>query len=681
MSKVIERAERVSDTNLPGVTAVQWGGETSSTSLRALRPADRVVADLLGPLDLGDERIAALRDKLASRDWPADARIVPHLTPQIGVTHLLTPPRKVSDAAYTSNNWAGSTIAGTWQGAVGTWRVPAISIPSTPAGTDGGWDSSSWVGIDGTYGSNDVLQAGVQQSIAGDGSTTFVAWYEWYAPKVDGSPDYIYQTNIDNMPIQPGDEVFVNVHYQDGQGYVMFGNVDRGKYFSIQLASPPGATFSGNSVEWIVEAFNTGEPGTSLPRFAPVNFTSAVGSDTSAMGSGDPANGDTTDIVAYGRPLTSVTLNTLSLTVQYLDAGFFPLPGAAVFDHEKQQVAAVSRASGNLDLFVIGFDNHVWSTYWNETAGWAPDWFPLPGAAVFDHEKQQIAAVSRAPGNLDVFVVGNESHVWSSYWNEQNGWAPDFFPLPGAAVFDQGHQQVAAVSRAPGNLDLFIIGNDGHVWSTYWNSNGWAPDWFPLPGAAVFDRINQKVAVVSRAPGNLDVFVVGFESHVWSSYWNDQNGWAPDFFPLPGAAVFDEAHQHVAVVSRVTDSLDLFIIGNDGHIWTTYWNSSGWSPNWYPLPGAAVFDPINQQVAAVTRAPGNLDLFVIGNDSRVWTTYWNDQAGWSADFFPLPGGAVFDRIHQRLAAVSRASGNLDLFVIGNENHVWTEYWNDRVGWN
>jgi hypothetical protein len=30
-----------------------------------------------------------------------------------------------------------------------------------------------------------------------------------------------------------------------------------------------------------------------------------------------------------------------------------------VFDKDHQQIAAVSRARGNLDLFVIGFDNRV----------------------------------------------------------------------------------------------------------------------------------------------------------------------------------------------------------------------------------------------------------------------------------------------------------------------------------
>ena len=68
--------------------------------------------------------------------------------------------------------------------------------------------------------------------------------------------------------------------------------------------------------------------------------------------------------------------------------------------------------------------------------------------------------------------------------------------------------------------------------------------------------------------------------------------------PLPGRAVFDLNTQHVTVVSRAPDHLDLFVIGNDGgvgttngHVWTTAWSSAtGWNADWGPLPGQAVFD-------------------------------------------------------------------------------------------
>jgi hypothetical protein len=97
---------------------------------------------------------------------------------------------------------------------------------------------------------------------------------------------------------------------------------------------------------------------------------------------------------------------------------WFPLHAETVFDHATQQIAAVSRAPGNLDLFVVGFDNVVYTTFWNDAAGWNPGgWFPLHAETVFDHATQQIAAVSRAPGNLDLFVVGFDNVVYTTFWN------------------------------------------------------------------------------------------------------------------------------------------------------------------------------------------------------------------------------------------------------------------------
>ena len=35
----------------------------------------------------------------------------------------------------------------------------------------------------------------------------------------------------------------------------------------------------------------------------------------------------------------------------------------------------VSRVPGHLDLFAIGFDNRVRSTFWSEATGWSSHWF------------------------------------------------------------------------------------------------------------------------------------------------------------------------------------------------------------------------------------------------------------------------------------------------------------------
>lgn len=354
---------------------------------------------------------------------------------------------------------------------------------------------------------------------------------------------------------------------------------------------------------------------------------------------------------------------------------WFALPGAAVFDHRTQHIAAVTRAPGILDLFVIGYDNRVWTTFWTAQTGWNADWFPLPGAARFDHERQQIAALSRAPGILDLFVIGFDNRVWSTYWTETTGWSSEWFQIPGATGFDN-RQRVAAVARAPDILDLFVVGFDNRVWSTYWTgTSGWNSDWFPLPGGARFDHNTQRVTALARARGNLDLFIIGPDNHAWSTYWSEATGWSSEWFRIPGAATFDRANQHIAAVARAPGILDLFVIGFDNRVWSTYWtDASGWNSDWFPLPGAARFDRLTQQVTALARARGNLDLFLIGGDNRAWSTYWSEATGWSGDWFRLPGGTTFDHTRQHIAVVARTSGILDLFAIGSDNRARSTYW-------
>ncbi|MBD2895319.1 hypothetical protein amrb99_42540 [Actinomadura sp. RB99] len=109
---------------------------------------------------------------------------------------------------------------------------------------------------------------------------------------------------------------------------------------------------------------------------------------------------------------------------------------------------------------MIGFDNRVWSTFWNEHDGWGTSpnghFFPLPGQAVFDHTNQQLAAVSRASGNLDLFMIGFDNRVWSTFWNEHDGWGTNpnghFFPvLPpfGPAPLYRGPGKVVVYGTLP----------------------------------------------------------------------------------------------------------------------------------------------------------------------------------------------------------------------------------------
>jgi hypothetical protein len=152
-----------------------------------------------------------------------------------------------------------------------------------------------------------------------------------------------------------------------------------------------------------------------------------------------------------------------------------PELGGARFNNDTQTVAAVSRTPGNLDVFVIGFDNRVWTAYWDGT--WH-DWFPLPGGARFNNEVQHIAAVSRAPGNLDLFVLGYDNRLWTASWppvrpgDVWNAWWSEDL---GDARFNNDTQHVAAVSRGELNLDVFVLGFDNKMWTAFWGPQVFNP--------------------------------------------------------------------------------------------------------------------------------------------------------------------------------------------------------------
>ena len=270
--------------------------------------------------------------EVASGKYPAEKRITPHSVPQIGVTHnLKDTPKKSSDTNYNGTVWAGAgkNTGGRWNAIFGSWTIPTVSQPPQTQGSEGGWNSSSWIGLDGMFTSDDVLQAGIQQRVSPSGQASYVPWYEWYAPQVAGSPPYIYQTNISNFAAAPGQAVSCTVSYVGTTaGQIAFSNKMTGQYFSITLAPPPGATFNGSSVEWIMEAPDGGAPTSSLPAFTPVVFTGCIACNSAANTTIAPGACDTMNITAAnGQVLTNVVDNAASCTISFAGSVGIPTGG------------------------------------------------------------------------------------------------------------------------------------------------------------------------------------------------------------------------------------------------------------------------------------------------------------------------------------------------------------------
>jgi hypothetical protein len=227
---------------------------------------------------------------------------------------------------------------------------------------------------------------------------------------------------------------------------------------------------------------------------------------------------------------------------------------------------------------------------------------------------------------------------------------------------------VSAVARLADHLDAFWIEADGRVHSTWWHhGQSWAGR-FSVGG--VFPPA-APVTAVARKRNRLHLFVTGNDGVVYTSWWYEgepwsgaKDNWMPigGFFP-PGAPV--------TAVSRRPEKLDLFITGNDGRVYTSWWTHghpwSGTKDNWTPIGG---YFPKGAPIAAVARKPDNLDLFITGNDGRVYTSWWTHGNPWSGtkDNWTPIGGSRGVRITVDRIVVEKAQER-GIFSDGDEPYL------------
>ena len=179
----------------------------------------------------------------------------------------------------TSLNWSGAyvrrPVSEPLVTVTGQWNVNGVSPPWSATGlADGAYLCGVWVGIDGTAGTNDVLQAGTgSQCVVTGGkfvSTSFFAWTEWFS---------LGSVVVANFPVAVGDEISCTVcaPFGNTHGAALFNNLTSGLTTTIGINPPAGTSLSGNVAEWIVEDPNTASGSAfPFPNYGSTFFTGCV---------------------------------------------------------------------------------------------------------------------------------------------------------------------------------------------------------------------------------------------------------------------------------------------------------------------------------------------------------------------------------------------------------------------
>jgi hypothetical protein len=182
-------------------------------------------------------------------DVQPDARVI---EPGTGQPQPVQPGTPAQDSGRSSN-WSGYVATGgTFTSVSGSWIVPHVS--PTTAGAD-----ATWVGIGGLS-SRDLIQAGTQATVSGDGTVRYESWIEMLPAASRPVP----------LSVTAGDAVTVSLTQQSGNNWLIaMKNDTTGQTYSVtvQYAS------SSSSADWVQEAPSAGRGLVPLDDFGTLQFT------------------------------------------------------------------------------------------------------------------------------------------------------------------------------------------------------------------------------------------------------------------------------------------------------------------------------------------------------------------------------------------------------------------------
>jgi hypothetical protein len=190
--------------------------------------------------------------RLDNGSWKIESNTQPGNTSVTAPTQPQTPAN--TTVRSTSRNWSGYVATGgsSYTSVSGTWVIakPEPNVPGIDA---------TWVGIGGAN-TTDLIQAGTEATVNGDGTVTYDAWTETLPQS----------TRTISLAVSGGDTVSVTITEQStGLWVIDMKNVTTGKSFTTTIRY----NSSKSSAEWIEEAPSIGRGIAPLDSFGTVKFT------------------------------------------------------------------------------------------------------------------------------------------------------------------------------------------------------------------------------------------------------------------------------------------------------------------------------------------------------------------------------------------------------------------------
>jgi hypothetical protein len=228
---------------------------------------------------------------------------------------------------------------------------------------------------------------------------------------------------------------------------------------------------------------------------------------------------------------------------------------------------------------------------------------------------------------------------------------------------------VAALSANPNDLQIFWADGTG----TIQGANGTGPS--PTVSALVWPALPYSpppyanLTAAERSPSNYDVAWIASDGAVWDSSSARAPVQVTNTNEAPPGAP-------IAMVGRTAVDLDLFFVGGDGQLRTSYSRDSGQTWSTLVIQGAAAAPP-GAYITAASPVSQALDVFYVGTSRALYQASWTPIAGWTTVAI---SGANVARAGAPVSVVSRSPKNLDVAFIAENSVVWASSVDSSSAW-
>lgn len=306
-------------------------------------------------------------------------------------------------------------------------------------------------------------------------------------------------------------------------------------------------------------------------------------------------------------------------------------------------IAAVSRSLGHTELFARGIDFDIYNQTRNNTDPFGSPqsclcWDPMNGTAISGPEVS-----SSSPNSFDVFQYGWDGILYAVPWREASSssiltrgnwsWLGQYDGL----THDWFNFTPSVISPDVGRYDFFGVRSSDHaLYHRAFNEGaGWGVDFEKLGGYCT-----SRPVAVSVSSSRLDVFVRGGDARVWHTSYDagSTKGWS-QFEPLGNITILGEPH----AIRYLGNGISVFVCSQtDNAVWYAVYDGKSWT-EWVSLGGDFAAPP-----KAISKGPGQLDIFAIGRTGELmWRNWNNDRGTWqppgqwaNLGTAPYPGSSV-----------------------------------------